>query len=49
MILKRKLGDNKVTNMLSEFVGKRPAGNWEKLVRIQSRALNYSIGEDNER
>jgi len=49
MILKRESRDNKVTNMLSELVGKRPAGNWEKLVRIQSRASNYPIGGDDER
>jgi len=36
--------DYKAYNMLSELVGKHPAANWEKLVRIQSRALTYLRG-----
>lgn len=48
MILKIEMRCYKATNMLSELVGKRPAGNWEKLVRIQSRALTYLTGGDNE-
>lgn len=44
MILKTKKRDSKTRNMLSELEGKHLATNWEKLVRIQSRASTYLIG-----